>query len=97
MPQSEALSGLLDWYARQCDGDWEHQYGVSIETLDNPGWQMRIDVHGTALAGRAFERAETHRTEDDWLVCWVEGEQFRAACGSRNLDEALDTFLGWAA
>jgi hypothetical protein len=33
----EILPWLQGWYATQCDGDWEHEYGVSIETLDNPG------------------------------------------------------------
>jgi hypothetical protein len=32
------LTWLQAWYAEQCDGDWEHQFGVSVETLDNPGW-----------------------------------------------------------
>jgi Immunity protein 53 len=58
---------------------------VSIETLDNPGWQVRIDLQSTADADRPFDRQETHRDEDDWLVCWVESERFHAACGPRNL------------
>jgi|GEM_PF-3181522 len=33
---------LTNWYQNQCDGDWEHKYGVSIETLDNPGWIVKI-------------------------------------------------------
>jgi hypothetical protein len=28
---------LEAWYASRCDGEWEHGYGISIETLDNPG------------------------------------------------------------
>ena len=94
---SGTLSGLQGWYARQCDGEWEHQCGITIETVDNPGWQVRIDLHGTALVGRAFERTERHSAEHDWSVCWVEAEQFHAACGAGNLSEVLDTFLGWAA
>ena len=30
------LAWLQAWYATQCDGDWEHANGVSIESLDNP-------------------------------------------------------------
>lgn len=29
---------LQKWYKSQCDGDWEHEYGIKIETVDNPGW-----------------------------------------------------------
>jgi hypothetical protein len=28
-------SNRHNWYARQCDGDWAHQDGIEINTLDN--------------------------------------------------------------
>ena len=43
------LARLEAWYLRQCNGDWEHLYGVTIETLDNPGWSVTIDLTGTKL------------------------------------------------
>ena len=43
------LTWLEGWYTRCCDGEWEHRYGVCIETLDNPGWLIRIDLTGTDL------------------------------------------------
>ena len=92
----DELIALQDWYLRQADGEWEHSYGVSIDTLDNPGWRVRIDLQGTALAGRPFKRTETHRTESDWVVCWVESDQFHAACGPQNLLESLKAFRTWA-
>jgi hypothetical protein len=82
--KSETLSGLQDWYARQCDGDWEHQFGISIESLDNPGWPIRIDLHGTALAERASERAETHHTADDGLSA-----ESRASSSGRRVVPAI--------
>jgi len=44
-----ALSELQKWYFAQCDGDWEHSYGVRIDTVDNPGWTLEIDLVGTNL------------------------------------------------
>jgi hypothetical protein len=44
-----SLDFLQRWYAEQCDGKWEHSYGVRIETLDNPGWQITVDLNGTGL------------------------------------------------
>ena len=26
-----------EWYNGNCDGDWQHEYGIKIETVDNPG------------------------------------------------------------
>ena len=42
---------LRAWYAAQCNGDWEQEYGVTIGTLEDSGWQLRVDLVGTALAG----------------------------------------------
>jgi hypothetical protein len=46
---SDDLSWLQRWYSAHCDGEWEHGFGVTIETLDNPGWSVKIDVEGTEL------------------------------------------------
>jgi Immunity protein 53 len=54
----ESLSLLERWYSAQCDGDWEHQYGVHIGTLDNPGWTLRIDLCGTDVEGRTLDRVK---------------------------------------
>ena len=70
------LRALEAWYARTCDGDWEHSFGVTIETLDNPGWAVRIDLAETALAGRPFEPVRIERAPDDWLHCAVEADVF---------------------
>ena len=31
-PLMDPLKRLQDWYISQCDGDWEHTYGISIAT-----------------------------------------------------------------
>jgi immunity protein 53 of polymorphic toxin system len=86
---------LQAWYVSQCDGDWEHQNGVSISTLDNPGWQVDIDLADLDLDAAGYSRRETHRSEDDWCITWTEGDAFRAACGPTNLGEALHAFRVW--
>jgi len=32
------LKWLQQWYSEHCDGAWEHGFGITIETIDNPGW-----------------------------------------------------------
>jgi Immunity protein 53 len=60
-----ALTWLQAWYAARCDGDWEHGYGVAIQTLDNPGWSLRINLEGTMLEGRSLDGREVHRSQHD--------------------------------
>lgn len=93
------LAWLQDWYARRCDGDWEHDHGVTIETLDNPGWLVRIALSGTGLAGRPFapvSRGDSER-DRDWLDCRVADDRFTGAGGAHNLEEILRVFQTWAA
>jgi hypothetical protein len=98
MPEQrrDALDLLQRWYVAQCDDEWEHSYGVAIETLDNPGWMIRIDLAETALAATSVDWTKRERSEHDWLHWRVEGERFEAACGPRNLNEAIMTFLDLA-
>jgi hypothetical protein len=88
----EPLHFLIDWYRTQCDGDWEHQFGIEIGTLDNPGWRLHIDLINTPLEGRGAKPAKTERNENDWLHYWSDGRRFEAACGPSNLLEALSAF-----
>ena len=90
------LERLQAWYLMQCDGDWEHESGVTIGTLDNPGWSIDIDVGGTTAAGRAFAPAKVERSPHDWLHATLSGNVVKIRCGPTNLEEALTLFLDWA-
>ena len=43
-----ALVYLDEWFGKQCDRDWEHLNGIKLETTDNPGWWLEIDLDGTS-------------------------------------------------
>ena len=96
------LKRLEAWYAAQCDGDWEHSFGVQVDTLDNPGWTVDIDLEGTALADAPFEEVaygvgdDAAPSEDDWMVCKVQEKRFVGVGGPHKLDEIFETFLNWA-
>jgi hypothetical protein len=90
-----ALQRLEKWYSSQCNGDWEHQHGIDIGTLDNPGWRITIDLRGTRGENKNLDRVKLERTANDWLQYWVEDRKFNAACGSENLSEAIDIFCEW--
>ncbi len=92
-----AINRLQQWYAWQCDGDWEHGAGIHIATLDNPGWHMTVNLVGTDLEDRPFSTVELNRTDRNWLYCRVAEDKFEGACGPNNLHEMVTTFLDWAA
>lgn len=88
----EELEFLQSWYRGHCDGDWEHQYGLEIGTLDNPGWRIAIDLEGTELEGRTLDRRIVERSTDDWYQAWSDGTRFHVAAGPGNLTEAISAF-----
>ena len=101
------LTWLTEWYLAQCDEDWEQQSGITIDTLDNPGWSLSVDLDGTTLEGRAFsavydgvsaEEQPVQGGDGDvpWLVCRVDGTKFKAWGGPRDLGRMIQTFRSWA-
>ena len=90
------MERLAAWYASKCDGDWEHSYGITIDTLDNPGWTLTVDLADTFLEGVAFEAQDLTRTDHDWIHLSVRDGKFKMACGPSNLEEGIRGFLDWA-
>lgn len=106
---TDELSWLQQWFSAQCDGEWEHGFGITIETLDNPGWSVTICVEGTRLEFAQFEPVKTEISETDWIQCRVIERQkglvhrsspnyrrFEGFGGSLNLPDILKTFRTWA-
>lgn len=92
----DALAALQAWYAARCDGEWEHRFGVNLGTLDNPGWQLDVDLTDTDVAARAFERVERFRDDADWVVAFRDDRQWHGAGGALNLAEVIGLFVAWA-
>jgi hypothetical protein len=63
------LKWIQKWYFEQCNGDWEHGYGIRIDTVDNPGWSVMISVEDTDVRDKPFESVNIERTETDWIYC----------------------------
>jgi hypothetical protein len=98
MPQpmtdaSSVLVALQRWYAAECNGDWEHSYGIVIETLDNPGWLVKIDLEETLLACRARPRVEIRASEDNWLDIEITDEKFTGSGDPTKLHNILQAFI----
>ena len=101
---TDELSWLQRWYSAHSDGEWEHGAGITIKTIDNPGWSMTIQVEGTELESASFEPVKTDVSETDWVRCRVaEREQgkpltyrrFEAHGGASNLNDIIGVFRTW--
>ena len=90
------LEQLQQWYQSHCNEDWEQQYGITIETIDNPGWSIEVDLMETELEGKSFDAIDISRPETDWMKCWVEDEKYVGMGAPSKLDDILRTFLRWA-
>ena len=92
----------------KCDGEWEHESGVSISTLDNPGWILTVNLMGTDLADRAIEvwsrdlgtrliqTEEGRKGSGDWMECRVSGGKWVGAGDTAKLRTIAETFRDWA-
>ncbi|HEX8425051.1 immunity 53 family protein [Hymenobacter sp.] len=90
----DLLNRIQRWYTINCNGDWEHSYGVSIATLDNPGWSVILDLQETCLENAVLPQQPTQeRSPTDWVSWHIENYKFIAYGGPQNLSEILSYFL----
>ena len=89
------LKWLEEWYESNCDGDWEHQFGLSLNTLDNPGWCLRLDLNYTLFEDVIFPEVLIDRSEYDWVRCIKKGSSIECTGGSKNLEEMLSIVKKW--
>jgi hypothetical protein len=95
---------ICSWYEKQCDGNWEHDYGLSIESMDNPGWAVKIQLNETELDNKPFPTLESkdfRRLADDsdgtpWYQIQVQNNVFIAYCSPGKLEFVISIFLEYA-
>src|ERR1700730_7877994 len=91
---TDELSWLQQWYSAHCDGGWEHGSGISIKTIDNPGWSVTICIEGTEVKSVPFEPVKTEANETDWIHCRVvereKGENYRRFKGHGGASNLSD-------
>ena len=94
---SDTLARLAAWHLSQCNGEREHAHGIKVDTLDDPGWTIDIDLAGTTLVDAPFGvHEDRYDHEVSWLRCWTEAAVFHAACGPGRLEDALRVYRSWA-
>lgn len=89
------MEWLQQWYRDRCNGSWEHDKGITIDTLDNPGWSVRIDLRGTALESTPMTVVARDRGEAGWIRLEVKDGQFIGRGDSSKLAEICVAFQRW--
>jgi hypothetical protein len=84
---------LQKWYKSQCDGDWEHQFGIAIDTLDNPGWTIKIDLADTQWENVTVEPTKDYENEQDFLFYAIEDKKFDGSSSIDNFARLLEAFF----
>lgn len=92
-----SLDFVVSWFMAQCNGDWEHDIGIRIATLDNPGWSVTVRIEDTQLDGTVTDWHVVDGPGDSWLHWRATGRMFEARCGPGDLVRALDHFRSFAA
>ncbi|MET4073709.1 immunity 53 family protein [Hymenobacter sp. UYCo722] len=95
----DLLQRIQRWYTINCDGDWEHDngvsiwHGISVQTLDNPGWIVSINLKDTCLDASEMPYVLHERSTTNWFGYKVEKGNFEGVGGPENLTEILTYFL----
>lgn len=92
----DEIKWLEEWMCSQCNGDWEHCYGIKIGTLDNPGWWVEIDIVETPLENKMFAPIEQFIDDQNWIHCQVKDGKFDGDGDLSKLKEIIKTFKEWA-
>ncbi|MFA7435684.1 MAG: Imm53 family immunity protein [Bacilli bacterium] len=80
------------WFKIHCDGDWKHDDGVKLETMDNPGWILRVFIWNTNLENIEFKTIDKEVDELNFINCEIKEDFFIGYCGVDNLEEMLSIF-----
>ncbi len=88
---------LQSWYFAECDGDWEHSFGVQFDTMGgDSGWRGEINVEETELEDLEFWPVERQSDSRNWLRCSVSKNKFVFECGTLQLEDCIEIFVDWA-
>jgi hypothetical protein len=80
------------WFESECNGDWETENQIKIETVSNPGWDITIDVRLTPLIFQLAKK-EYNASSSDWYFYELTDAKFTASGDMSKLDFLLGEFV----
>jgi len=88
------IKTIQEWFKFQCNGDWEHESGIKIQTISNPGWNLNIDIIDTILEGFITEE-NMDNGDGDWFFIRADGKVFSGSGDINKLTTLLDKFVSF--
>ncbi|GKS88323.1 Imm53 family immunity protein [Acidovorax sp. SUPP2539] len=91
MSSLNAIEIITKWYQIKCNGQWEHEFGIEIKNIDNPGWciQIKDDDKRTPFT------YATESSDQNWVHIKATEYSFSAYGGPINLNEILRQAATW--
>ncbi len=86
------LKWIENWFQTQCNGDWEQAYGIKIESLNNPGWDLVIDLSETELKDLNIDYTLFKKSKTDWYGFSVKNNEFVGLGDPHKLEFLLALF-----
>lgn len=87
-----SVEWLQNWFQNECNGDWEHTFGIKIETLDNPGWLVKIDLSETDYENIVLDTGYFESNDEDWYRIKLESSIFKGVGDLSKLEFLLNEF-----
>lgn len=86
------IKWLQDWYSSNCDGEWEHENSIKIQSLDNPGWLLEIEICNLSSRVSLKKWNVFELSEENWIGYDVENNKFTASGDSTKLEALITIF-----
>lgn len=92
MTKYNSLDWICKWYDQNCNGNWEHDFGIVIESLDNPGWSITIDTEGTSIELLDKPWILKENSTEDWYGYKISNGKFEASGDPMKLPFLINLF-----
>jgi hypothetical protein len=89
---SNMLEWLEAWYTNQCDGEWEHGWGIQMGTFETPGWYVTIELRKTKLEWKRTNWMQIGQNTPGWHAFRFTNGTFEGIGGPISLPSLLAEF-----
>ncbi len=89
----ELLNWLSNWYKIECNGDWEHTYGITINITQDRVF-VEIDIDDTRFDNDSImSEIKFESSKNDWVNIEIENQKFVAKGDRSKLIQIIEYFI----